>query len=845
MRYVFAVMALLGLCRVWGGEVSSLQSEEIPCRSKWIDNGLWANSPATLLAMSGRSAKPSDVEVQCRGFAQIYLSLPGLESGKVYRIFFRSRVLDQIEKITMVFRRIEYPYRILGKTEVGISREDAGTIVQLRSPVDAKPGEYGLFLLIDGAGKLFIQGLNIQSSRGFMATSDSAPSHGEVIDNSRFGLGDAGWVIVQGGLQKGIAVLTPCEGNPAKIIQEVPFDLRLGKSYRMEIEGEMNDGHAVANLFGVEKKVIKSFPIHFQNGKWMSKFGMDYPASGLLEASTPVFLELNFDSPAVLSRISIVETQNKDEASLQSPRASVLFFKKDERVFEVLSGIPVRLEIRVTGIEVGRRLSVAICNLEGVKTRYVQGNVEQLSDGTLGFSVKPIILSPGWFDASVSSDKVPVRTLPSELAVLLPSNVKTSPHSFVVGGHLQYWSRPSQASANEGYSQRPFFVDPHEAFVSLERAKDLGITSVRLHPPLTTKWWYEEPSPGKWRFDDPIVDIPLQSGLSVLGMLDGSASHASSAPDDVLKNPDPWPRAWGIYPPKDDNAWREYVRRTVEHYKGRVQAWEIWNEPDSRGYLAINPNFNGQDSAEKIYVGLVKSAAEEIWKIDPDIQVVAGAVTGGGRDFLLRCIDLGLLDSCNVISFHGYGRVNASDQGENAFDDIVAPLKKAFIKAGKVPVIWDSEATVMAAPEGRGDLKYAELELKGILARQATGISRVYLFNGFTKTYPLHEDYRMIWGYNNRPLPVQVLLAAYSHFLGGSRFIQKVACEHTTSHLYLFERDGKRILAGWSSTEGESTEMIDSRMSGKIYSECGEGIGDFALGRMLLVHAVRYFVVTP
>lgn len=66
--------------------------------------------------------------------------------------------------------------------------------------------------------------------------------------------------------------------------------------------------------------------------------------------------------------------------------------------------------------------------------------------------------------------------------------------------------------------------------------------------------------------------------------------------------------------PKLD-AWRKYVRELARHYKGRIPAWEVFNEPDGWG---IKP--------EK-YLVYMQAAYEEAKKEDPDCWIVAGSTT--------------------------------------------------------------------------------------------------------------------------------------------------------------------------------------------------------------------------
>jgi polysaccharide biosynthesis protein PslG len=488
--------------------------------------------------------------------------------------------------------------------------------------------------------------------------------------------------------------------------------------------------------------------------------------------------------------------------------------------------------------------------------------IGDLGDGTRGFSLLGVRLPSGWFDTETTfltkqlidskgdlsgwrkrEEPVPagpVETLPGELAVLPLIGPKDVSPDWVLGCHLMTGSK------SDSPAELQWVVAP-DADATLQAAIEVGIQSQRLHPPLNTKWWAVEPEKGRWTFADDIIDEPIAAGMSVLGMLDGTAKYASTAPAAKLAAK-PWPDNWGVYPPKDEADWRNYVRVMVRRYQDRIREWEIWNEPDNSAFLGVNPAVQGDTSREEIYVGLLKAASEEIRAIDPGIKIVAGVATAGAaKRFLLKSIDLGLLDYCDVISFHGYGRAQrVADRGADAFSDVLGDLRAAMQKHGKTVPIWDTESSAGSLPAGRAGIGNSELELKGILARRAAGISRLYLYNGFKKTHPLNEDWRMLWGFNGRPLPVQALIAANRHVMADTAFVASLGDETKGMHVFLFESAGRRVLAGWVSGVDDAVFAAPPTIrSGRILSQTGVDVGGFQDGRLPLVSSVRYFILQP
>jgi hypothetical protein len=93
------------------------------------------------------------------------------------------------------------------------------------------------------------------------------------------------------------------------------------------------------------------------------------------------------------------------------------------------------------------------------------------------------------------------------------------------------------------------------------------------------RWDRIEPRRGTWNFsqDDPAVAGSRSAGLAVEGILIGTPGWAT-APGQRPGNG--VPRGLYLPPSNRRNLWADYVRRTVQHYRGVVRWWEIWNEPD-------------------------------------------------------------------------------------------------------------------------------------------------------------------------------------------------------------------------------------------------------------------------
>jgi hypothetical protein len=112
-----------------------------------------------------------------------------------------------------------------------------------------------------------------------------------------------------------------------------------------------------------------------------------------------------------------------------------------------------------------------------------------------------------------------------------------------------------------------------ESYESPQDAADLGVawTRVQLH-------WAEiqSNSSSDWNpeITDQEIEREIEGGRMVVGLLIGIPEWARDG-----KN-----LPQGLWLPHDDpeNTWANYVRQVVSYYKGRVNHWIIWNEPDIR-----------------------------------------------------------------------------------------------------------------------------------------------------------------------------------------------------------------------------------------------------------------------
>ncbi|MDM8531659.1 cellulase family glycosylhydrolase [Anaerolineales bacterium HSG25] len=170
-----------------------------------------------------------------------------------------------------------------------------------------------------------------------------------------------------------------------------------------------------------------------------------------------------------------------------------------------------------------------------------------------------------------------------------------------------------------------------------------------------------EPYKSAWEKYDQIVDFAEKYDLKIMAR---------------LSNPPAWTRAMtdtvGAFAPPDDyQDYGDFVTALATRYRGRIPAYQIWNEPN------IYPEWGEYPISAEEYTELLKVGYQSIKKADPDAIVVMGALAatieldrqrrysptgfptspGGLSDvlFLQQLYNAGAAPYFDVLAMQGYG----------------------------------------------------------------------------------------------------------------------------------------------------------------------------------------------
>ena len=175
-----------------------------------------------------------------------------------------------------------------------------------------------------------------------------------------------------------------------------------------------------------------------------------------------------------------------------------------------------------------------------------------------------------------------------------------------------------------------------ERIAVVNKMADAGLTWLRID----FGWASIQPVDGasyeQWYFDraDLVVNAARARGMKVLLTFWRTPNWANNN--------------MGVYaPPNDPNDFARAARYTAEYFKGRVDAYEIWNEPNLEG-----GGFWTGTIAQ--YADLLKASYDDFKAVDPSIQVVAGSVVYNDDAWLKAMYEAGAGGYFDVISTHPY-----------------------------------------------------------------------------------------------------------------------------------------------------------------------------------------------
>ncbi len=240
----------------------------------------------------------------------------------------------------------------------------------------------------------------------------------------------------------------------------------------------------------------------------------------------------------------------------------------------------------------------------------------------------------------------------------------TIPEAFGFNSHYWDFSSGGQRGAGAIWS-----LEKWEApWGQLDPLADMAKAGFPLHRS-TVAWNDNEPSPGNytWKLQDALMQENARCGLRPLLLL--AYGHprydASSGPSETCG-------VHSVLTPEGIAGYAAWAGEVARRYRGQQVIYEIWNEP--------NIHIFWPKPDPDAYMAMLEATAPAIRAADPTALIAGGALSnvwGGKWDeldvpYLTRCLERGLLEHVDVLSFHPYNLFPP----ERIRDQQIIPIRK-------------------------------------------------------------------------------------------------------------------------------------------------------------------------
>jgi len=314
---------------------------------------------------------------------------------------------------------------------------------------------------------------------------------------------------------------------------------------------------------------------------------------------------------------------------------------------------------------------------------------------------------------------------------------------------------------------------------------------------ITTFYWDGiEGAEGEWNFDhyDKYVDTANAAGKKIMGVLayDVSWIHKDGKTHKYI-------------PPDKIHFYLNFVRRTADHFKGRVGAWCIWNEP----------NFIFWKGSRDEFLSLARQAADAVREVDSDVILLGGAFNRGifglPTAYIKGLFESGAMDKSDAVAFHPY------ELNPNRTVRLFLEFRAQAAKYGFEDRIWITEAGYPTGgwyPTAVSEKNFPKYIVKTFIGLAINGAKKIFwyqLFDPQNRAGINSEDFfglvRSTEDYTSKGAEAFRLCAVY---LSGAAYRPdyplKKNLPNTLRSFYFEQPSGGRTLVLWN--DGNTVNLI-------------------------------------
>ena len=364
----------------------------------------------------------------------------------------------------------------------------------------------------------------------------------------------------------------------------------------------------------------------------------------------------------------------------------------------------------------------------------------------------------------------------------LPEPRKTGPESFF-GSHIRMC---------------PYFVN---------YAAAIGLKWQRLHDCSNMcKMKWANPEPGVYQWADEIVDYVRSKGINILALPDYPSAYIM--PTNALGQV--------VY---DNEGYKAWCCELAKHYKGRIDHFEIWNEP----YM---PYFYKRDAKE--YGKTFNAGAEGIRKGNPSAKVIGWCTEFTTPKYVTPFLkDYPVENKPDYNSVHYYYNSIPGD-GDLSYERIVRNVKDTFgERAGSE--LWNTEGnlalthtfyTKMRAFSRSSADRGVAFGTRGWAETVANGISKTFLYTMHNTDNVDVGGLMTLIDYDRAPTPEAAATAVTAYFIDGLKPVKDLPGIERCKY-QIFAGQGRASLLLWDDVLKEGRARIDTSKLAAVYDAMG------------------------
>jgi Big-like domain-containing protein/cellulase (glycosyl hydrolase family 5) len=288
--------------------------------------------------------------------------------------------------------------------------------------------------------------------------------------------------------------------------------------------------------------------------------------------------------------------------------------------------------------------------------------------------------------------------------------------------------------------------------------QDVGARWTRI----SVQWKAWETTPGQyapWEVarTDRAIQLSKQAGVKVLLMVYNAPSWASGTNDSAQDNV-----------PHNPSDYANFMRYVANRYKGQVDAFELWNEPDIKAFWGTGPN-------AAAYVQLLKAGHDAVKAVDPSATIVSAGLSWDYTNYLGAMYHAGAKGYFDVLAIHPYPTGPLS-----GWQSSYRAARKTELAAGDDKPIWFTEFGMNTSSDSSAWQKGVSLQQQADLLTQSFQLAAQDPYVGVIFYYNFRNDW---WGNDDQssmeaqfglmstkfvPKPAYYAFKAYAQSLGSS-----------------------------------------------------------------------------